>query len=37
MYIKTSGKSVNFDDRKIKRNDFYKKYFRSIILMLIKY
>ena len=39
MYIRMSGKSVNFDDKKIKRRDFYKakKYFKSIILMLLKY
>ena len=24
MYIRMSGKSVNFDDKKIKRSDFYK-------------
>ena len=24
MYIRMSGKNVNFDDKKIKRSDFYK-------------
>ena len=39
MYIRISEKSVNFDDRKIKRSDFYKNknFIKSIILMLIKH
>ena len=35
-----SGNSINFDDRKIKINDFYKnknKKVFNIVLMLIKY
>ena len=34
-----SGKSINFDDKKIKTSDFYKnkKVFQIEILMLIKY
>ena len=35
-----NGKNINFDDKKNKKSDFYKKtkkYFTLMILMLIKY
>ena len=35
-----NGKSINFDDKKIEKSDFYKKtkkYSIYMILMLIKY
>ena len=35
-----NGKNINFDDKKIKKSDFYekiKKYLTWMILMLIKY
>ena len=30
-------KKINFDDKKIKKSDFYKKKQKKMILMLIKY
>ena len=38
--IKMSTKNINFDNKKIKKSDFYKKtkkYLIQMILMLIKY
>ena len=32
-----NGKKINFDDKKIKKSDFYKKNQKKMILMLIKY
>ena len=32
-----NGKKINFDDKKIKKSDFYKKKQKKMILMLIKY
>ena len=39
MYMRMSRKGVNFDDKKLKEVTFpkIKKYFKSIILMLIKH
>ena len=32
-----NGKKINFDDKKIKKSDFYNKKQKKMILMLIKY
>ena len=39
MYIRMSGKNINFDDKKIKKKNFTKtkEHFRQMTLMLIKY